>query len=270
MEPITFSQCLDGAWQDAFRAFKKMPLMFALIVLINLALMHHGDQILLRTLQTGALSQSNGSHRLLDFTFRLAYSLMMYVAVAYITVRVTRLTLSGDKNTRPIAIVLRYILLYLIFAGVAVGGMALAGVALAIFGRLFHLVGWGRGPWTILAFLVMVPAVVSFWFASTRLILLFPHVANGGGRRWRNAWDDTRGHVWSIYGTLFLTLLPVALLSGFLAIGRALILKLQPETQPIYIGCTILITVTAAFTWALGATSLCWIYKRYAKTLLQI
>jgi len=67
-------------------------------------------------------------------------------------------------------------------------------------------------------------------FVSTRLIVLFPAVAvDAPGAGFRNAFDDTRGFFWRIFGIALVTILPVLIVvvPAILALGeQSIIAKL--------------------------------------------
>lgn len=69
------------------------------------------------------------------------------------------------------------------------------------------------------ALVLGVALIVLFFIASVRLIILFPAIAiDAPGADWRNAWADSRGNFWRIFGIIMFTMLPL-ILAGLLLMG---------------------------------------------------
>ena len=178
------------AWSDVFRAIADMPALALSMVLLGLAF---GVVDILLTRWTGPVPSTFGA---LVATFAV-------------------FALRGFVLTPLYLAIHRYIILGEIASGYALAVeqprfqrfflCTLALYALWLLPSILLLFGHG-GVMTAARLILSLFAT----FVGTRLIILLPAIAvDAPGTSFRNAFDDTRGFFWRIFGILIVTMLPV-------------------------------------------------------------
>ncbi|WP_147426631.1 hypothetical protein [Trinickia fusca] len=105
-------------------------------------------------------------------------------------------------------------------------------------------------------------------FFSTRLGLTFTHIAIGHDADWFASWRDTRGHFWTI-ARLYL------IASGPFDVLERILFTAGPNVHLHGIAVSPIVLAVARATcdylnWALTAASCAWLYRRYARLLLEL
>jgi hypothetical protein len=254
MKQLTFGACVKKGWISSWQAVTHMPWLF-LGVCVVLAC----TSLLSGPHPTGAPAAEG-----LDTLSRVGHGLVSLLWIALqllvcgtLTIKVHRFVLLGEGaqplvplNGKPLG---RYVLVCL---AIVLTIAALAALSLLAM-RMLKL-----------GFLVYVPLLVIYLFVAIRLSLLYPAIALGSRLTLRAAWQDSRGHVWSILGVGLVTYLPLFLVAAafMFAVGAKLLNAHQTQgVAVIAIGQAFLNGVFIVF----AAASLSWLYRRYARELLK-
>lgn len=178
------------AWRDVFRVVADMPTVMWAALIVGLAyalvdiVLGHGMSHVPSTLG-GLLAQAVMSVALAFFLTPLYLAIHRYIILGEIT-RGYSLAVEQPRFQRFFLCTLA------IYALSQVPGLL----------RLF-----GHGGFTVAATFALTFVVA---FISLRLIVLFPAIAvDAPGASFRNAFDDTRGCFWRIFGIVIVAMLPV-------------------------------------------------------------
>jgi hypothetical protein len=255
MEALTFKDCFRDAWTDAANVVRNRPVMMFVAVAglvvcgaISLALSH----------TPGAAARGSAVPLLL-----LPVALVRVAILTALPVQVIQQILRGGTG-RTSAIFGWEFWRYLGF-GVLLGiGAALVAAVLGVLGYLAFLEsGNGHAPLWVRVSVVGLITVGVLLYGGCRMSLMFCHIATGGPMRWRASWQDTRGHVWRIIVSHFLTLLPIQIASVGLGIAAAFWV---PRGDAGTLGY--LLELGSALFWVaaltVGGACSCWLYKRLA------
>lgn len=286
MEVITLNQCLKGAWRDAARAARNMPIVFILAFLLVLLTSLAANHVQMSAPDSaGALGTAMsatalaGAHAgaVSHLLASLGVTLLQSLVIAGLAVQVIRFTMTADSaaqalpDAQPVvapatrlfdAGFRRYFLLCLLLAGCYIG----AAIAVMLIWIVVRLGGLPGGTANAVAATAAVLAVCGVSYVTARLALLFPFVAAGGGLQWRGAWQDTRGHFWAISTTAVAAILPVlavAVVFAIVAEALATTSSLGDMSWPM----VIVQSVVTLFYTATTATCSVWLYRRYATVL---
>jgi hypothetical protein len=255
MGALTFKDCFRDAWTDAAHVVRKRPVMMLVAVAglvvcgaISLALSH----------TPGAAARGSAVPLLL-----LPVGLVRLAILTALPVQVIQQILRGATG-RTSAIFGREFWRYLGF-GVLLGiGVAIIAGVLGVLGYLAFVESGNRHApvWLRVGVVGLITAAVLL-FVCCRVSLMFCHIATGGPVRWRASWQDTRGHVWRIIVSHFLTLLPIQIAIVVLGIAAAFWI---PRGHAGALGY--LLEVGGALFWVVGLTvggaCSCWLYKHLA------
>lgn len=252
MEQLTFGTCVKKTWISTWQAILAMPWLFlgvcAVMICTSLLLDPHVTD------STGQLKTVPTPCKALLWFGTLALQTALY---GVLTIKTHRFVLIGEGtqpllplNGKPLG---RYVLVWL---GVT-ASMLVTGVVLFLTMRSVRS----------LAIVIYVPVIVVFVFVLTRLSLIYPAIALGSRVKLRAAWNDSRGHMWSIFGVTIVTYLPLVILLVIfdIVIGtKSSAASEHPGLAITAIGQTLFNTVL----FVIGAASLSWLYRRYARELL--
>ncbi|ODP32036.1 hypothetical protein [Pandoraea sp. ISTKB] len=266
MEPITFKQCFKGAWIDGLNALRNRPLLclsIAVVFLITSALGVSFRQLAL----TASQSASPALFRLQISLLSFAVSLVNLFAMAILAVHVLRYVILGPDAARQASWIDRGVRRYVLTSfQVAIVWWIVLIVAIPIAVIIMRLTGRG-GSYALVGTLLVLLICASL-FLLVRISLIFPQIAVGRSKRWRSAWQDSRGHFWSIFGTSIATLIPL-IIGGLIAfVILQVILKLMPQATIAVLGSLILQAVISIVYLAVACAVLGWLYRRYADQLL--
>ncbi|AJF00157.1 hypothetical protein [Pandoraea apista] len=268
MEPITFKQCFKGAWRDGFNALRNRPLLcltVAIVMLVTSALSISLKELALTASQNGAPA---------GFRLRLAVMsfgvvLVNIVAFSVLAVHVVRYTILGPDTAQHSHWYGRDLWRYLWTSiQICVGLFAVWFIAALC--AAFALRAAGRGDSNALLGTFFVLLMCALLFVLIRVSLIFPQIGAGRSKRWRAAWQDSRGHFWVMFGTTIGTILPLIVAGVIMAILFAVVLHFIPAATTVVLGTLILQTVLS-IAWVAVATSVSgWLYHRFADHLLML
>lgn len=258
MEQLTFGACVKKSWSSARQAIVRMPVLFlgACVVFACIALLS-GPLQPTATGQVQFDAATHPSHKLLQF----ALSILNFVVIWSLTIKVHRfvllgegseplLPLSGKPLARHAAFSFGLLLLFVLVAALL--------LLTVVFG--FRL-KWGG------AMLVFLPLCVVFLFVLIRLGLLYPALSLGAPLKLRPAWNDSRGHFWSIWGVEIVVSLPLMAVSTIMFIFSSHMLAVGQVSHGLLITLTVINAVITALLVVLFAATGAWLYLRYAKQL---
>jgi hypothetical protein len=260
MEAATFWHCVRDAWTDAWKIVVRRPI--AVAIALAVLLVANAVPVTLNHIY-GPIPPTGVSRLVQTMTVLVRTAVMIAL-----TVTVMQQIVLGERELRAGDVFGKEFWRYLRFSfliGIAfcVGASVLIGSGFF----LFYVLGIRHGIWLPLILFGSIAFCLIF-FVATRLSLLFCHVAIGGTTRWRATWSDTRGHFWRIAASHFLTALPmqvVAICIFFL--GRAVFRGIDADAQ------AYLFAIAQAFYavvgMIVGAACSCWLYRRFAQTLLE-
>jgi hypothetical protein len=262
MEQLTFGACVKKSWSSTWQAIVQMPglllgagVVFACITLLSGSFQHTAAE----SAQLDAATRA--SHALI----RMALSILQFVVSGCLTIKIHRFVLLGEGSQplvplggKPLA---RYILFSFCQALLAVL-FALAVVLLVVLVR--HHKGFGIGFMAVTSVLFFV-----YGFVALRLSLLFPAIALGARLKLRAAWNDSRGHFWSMWAVSVVAALPVLVLFvPFLILTvRHTMAANSQVSSGLAIGLALVNALVAVLVVVLIAAAVSWLYRRYASQL---
>jgi hypothetical protein len=254
MEQMTFRDCVMGSWTSAREAIVQMSTLFAVCA----AVLAVAAFFSMRHMPMDPAEAGPAMHMASRALTSVAMLVVQLVLYAVLSIKVHRFVLLEERaqpviplNGKPL---LRYV-------AVAVGmGLAiiLAALLLTLVLRPQHVGG---------ALFLLIVLYLAWIYAMVRLSLVFPAIALGGPIALRGAWHDTRRHFWSMSGVTGVAALPL------IVIGSVLIVLLSgalstPEVTWLRPVSAIVQGALNAFFVVLTASSLSWLYRRYANELL--
>jgi hypothetical protein len=261
MDDLTFWACVRYAWLEGGRFVQRKS--FIVVVAFAALLACSAASVALSDVHRSV--SSVGTSKLTQ----QVVTLVRFVVMTALPMQVIQYVLLGERDStsrsmfgkefwRYVGLAITIGLCCIAIAALWLGGGFLLAHSLRIrfpkFG--FQLVVWGA--------IALCLAV----FILTRLSLLFCHVAIGRSARWRASWNDTRGHFWRIVVSHFLTGLPIqACVIVLLAIGRTSMGAINQQALPYLFAVGLSFTSTAGLI--LGSTCSSWLYKQFARTLLE-
>lgn len=257
MEPVTFNQCVRGAWKSARSTTFERPVV-ALILFVALLLTSYMQAK--TNVELGA-DPSQAANTGLALIGALA-TLVKSCVIIDVFLFVARHTLLGATATHGFAFIDKAFWRYVGASLLIVLGILAAVVALS----LFVVFAFGSRPtwWWPMAVIALAA-----WLIGVRLSLVFAHIAIGHEIQWRAAWQDSRGHFWSITLTYLVAMLPLIAVALVLAVVYLLavqhMISAAHHAQLIALGVAV---------WTYAASSLhaacsAWLYRRYAMRLLE-
>jgi hypothetical protein len=259
MESITFEKCVKGAWRDGCRYVRHRPALVAVIFVIAW---------LAPFVETVLRPDKLPPFRLIAYIPLGAFELFKLALFSVLTVQAVRFVLLGKPEADAEPLISRNYWRYLGFAcGLLLLFLAIVAIAMVLaFGVVFLLARHHiRSP-------ILVPIVVGGsgliaagigMFLGARLSLLCTQVAIGGAARVRDSWIDTRGHCWSIWMTLTVTVVPL------LAVSRVVVASEAVAQQHSLAGVVAFGGALAeAAGLCVGAACSAWLYRRYARVHL--
>ncbi|RKP49337.1 hypothetical protein D7S89_11245 [Trinickia fusca] len=175
---------------------------------------------------------------------------------------VVRHTLLGATATQGFAFVDKAFWRYVGASLLIVLGILAAVVVLS----LVVVFALGSRPtwWWPMALIALVA-----WLVGVRASLVFTHIAIGNTIQWRAAWQDSRGHFWSITLTYLIAMLPLIAVALVFVAGYELALRdmigAAYQAQLIALGAAVWMYATCSLHAACSA----WLYRRYAVQLLE-
>lgn len=267
MKPITFKQCFTGAWRDGWSALRSRPLLsltVAVIGLVSNAVSVSIKQLALTMAQNGDAPSSRMGLVGMALVVGIV-NVLAYTVLALHVYRQTVLGVDAARQARWYRDLGRYIWTTIQF-GVGVG--VVWAVVLVVAALAMRGVAQGASYAVISTVLTLLLCAMLFVFV--RVSLIFPQIAVGRSKRWRAAWDDSRGHFWVMFGTAFVTMLPLLVAGVILTIVFGAIMQLMPSATTLVLGTLIIQTVLAVVWISVGAGVHGWIYLRYADKLLTL
>ena len=267
MEQITFKQCFKGAWVDGFNALRNRPLLslaIAVVLLITLAL-----SVSIRQLaQSAAQAGLPATYRFRFALMSLGVALVNLIAFSALGVQVLRYVVLGPEAakttpwTRDIG---RYVWtsIQLVF------GLSLLCIAISlVFGFVLHASGNGGSYALISTFIALLFCAATF--VAIRLSLIYAQIAAGRVKSWRAAWQDSRGHFWSIFGVQVAVLLPLIFAGFVIMVATEVVVRLMPGATFAVLATLILQAVISVIWFAIACGAAGWLYHRYANRLLSL
>lgn len=191
----------DG-WELALKAITSLPRLFisGLLMLLLWELVSS---------RFGSALQQNSVTYLLDLLGQVVDTLV----VASVVIAVHRFVMLNEVLDRPIwRIPLFYGKFVIWFFILDVSGNLPSDAALAVGVRSSSWFLWANGLY-----------MICFGLVSLRLIILFPAIAIASPHAgWRNAWSDSRGHLWKFFWATFWVFLPamIVLFAALLVISQ--------------------------------------------------
>ncbi|VVD94210.1 hypothetical protein PEP31012_01761 [Pandoraea eparura] len=268
MDPITFKQCFKGAWRDGFNALRQRPwlcLAIAVVFLVTAGLSISLDQLARTASQTGEPA-----------IYRLRIALMSFgvffanlVAFSVLVIHVFRYTILGPEAARQGRWYGRDLWRYLwastqIFVAFAGVWLVIAlGAALAL-----RATGHSNSYAGLATFCVLL--ICALAYVLVRVSLIFAQIGAGRSKRWRAAWRDSRGHFWSMFGTMIGTVLPLMIAGGVVSALFAALLHVMPAAKTAALGMLVLQTVLSVMWIAVSTGTSAWLYRRFASELLTL
>ena len=253
MQTITLTECVGGAWRDAWGLARRHPLFivscFAGIFFIGIA-----------------QNELHGHYTLSDLLALGALWLLRALLMSAVAVHTLRYVLLGDEAAARTFADRAYWCYCGLTYGFVICAIAATGVVVFLVAMAFHLVGFHTHQRAVSAVEVCVIVMTVIW-VHVRLSLLPSHVAIGRPLRWRAAWRDTRGNGWGIAGTYLavgLTFFGLVLIVGAVAAAFAIALGDGVHGPIMKLTQSVLLVPAIAVSSAASA----WIYRRYAAELL--
>lgn len=266
MEPITFKQCFKGAWIDGFNALRNRPLLcltVALVILITSALGVSVRQLAL----TASQSSSPAMLRLQLSSVSFGIAIVNLFAMGVLAVHVLRYVILGPEAARQAPWFDRGVRRYVV-TSLQLAIVMWAAMVILIIISVFGLRASGQGNSYALIFTLMALLACAAIFLLVRVSLIFAQIAVGRSKRWGSAWQDTRGHFWSIFGTSVATLIPLIAV-GLISVAIVqVVLQLIPHATFAVLASLVMQTIISVVYLAIGCAVLGWLYHRYANQLL--
>lgn len=256
MQQMTFMECVKHAWASAAAAVRQMPLLVLLTWALYAAL---GWLAVLGRPGPGEPAWPNvglvvlgNLASLLNSLVYLAFSVKIYRFVLLQERTLPLLPLGGRPVLRTIAV------------GLGLTLALIATAALLYFVLRPHYAG-GIG---------FLGALIGLaWLGVTiRLSLLFPALALGGPIAPGAAWQDSRGHFWSLFGVSAVAMLPLVVCGIVFLLAAGPLLRPTPELleSPGRLAAIVILQSLANIVFVLiSTTTLAWLYRRYADRLAR-
>ncbi|AJP57801.1 hypothetical protein UC34_14050 [Pandoraea vervacti] len=267
MEPITFTQCFKGAWIDGLNALRNRPLLaitVALVILVTLALGTSVKQLAADAAQTGMPA----AYRLKLALVSLGIGFVNVVAYSTLAVHAVRYVVLGPELARGTAWyrdVVRYV-----WTSIQIGfGFGVVSAAIMVIAVLAMRLS-GQGDSSALAMTLLVLLLCLAIFVAIRLSLILAQVGAGRSKRWRAAWQDTRGHFWSIFGTGLAIAVPIIVGALVMLVLVELLVRMTGSTTVLVLAALILQAIISVVWMAVICAGNGWIYHRYANRLLDL
>jgi hypothetical protein len=261
MGAMAFWECVRQAWVEAIRFVRRKPLTvtaaFAILLACNAISIAPGGLY-------GPVSPGIAS----KFMQWLVMPVRLAVMIA-LPIQVMRYVMLGEPESHSRSMFgkefWRYLGLSLAigFGSIVLGALVVGGGFFLTHSFKKYLGGTGLQlvVWSTIAL-----CVVSF--IAIRFSLLFCHVGIGRTLRWRASWKDTRGHFWRIIVSHILVLVPLEIfLIGVFAVIRTSSGTAERSTS-LY-PAAIVVSLFSSLGLVVGATCACWLYRRFARTLLE-
>ncbi|MGF6725501.1 lysylphosphatidylglycerol synthetase-like protein (DUF2156 family) [Paraburkholderia sp. GAS41] len=254
MEQLTFGTCVKRSWISTWQAFVEMPgLVLGVFVVITCT------SLLSASFHPAPSGADFDPATAAGHAFaRLALSILQIVVCGCLTIKVTRFVLLGE-GTQPLVPLggkpLGRHLLFTLGVGVGTVVITIAAAMLA------------HGAQSEKLALIVVPVLLVYLFILVRLSLIYPAVALGSRLTLHTAWQDSRGHFWTIAGMGFIAYLPLLVIwiAALLVGGRTLLAALL---QGSVVANVVQAFVSTIFL-VLSAAVMAWVYRRYANGLLE-
>lgn len=254
VETVALRQYLAAVWKDVKSATFGRPVI-ASILLVALTL---GNYVGINANVAEAASEKGSLAHFGEWlTGALAGGARLLIGVA-IAMLVIRHAMLGAKA--------RFRLMNLAYWK-CVGAVTL--LELGVFGLAMSIaVGAIIATDSVNTWLIVAAAYGVALFFSVRLGLTFTHIAIGHDADWFASWRDTRGHFWTI-ARLYLVA------SGPFDVLERILFTAGPGVHLHGIAVPHIVLAVARATcdylnWALTAASAAWLYRRYARLLLEL
>jgi hypothetical protein len=259
MTNIALKDCIIGVWRDVLTAPQRMPQMFLFafaLTLSALAIVHWFElTISHRDAMHGALAWIAKSRYL-----KVAFTHIAKIATVVVAVPLIRSSAPGLRRTEVNNLLpyLRYAMIWLVLINI--------GIVLGFFiNQLKHILLLMGASDRSIAATVHTARLMTFagaMYLAGRLVLVFGHVALGGGFEWRASWQDTRGHFSAIAAVyLGAAVLPIQFTGG--VVFPALTSRMSSVPMALIIAS--FFCLLAIYT---GAISIAWMYKCFAGEMI--
>lgn len=258
MEQLTFGACVKKSWSSARQAIVRMPVLFlgACVVFACIGLLSGTFQHAVTGSVRPAIAVQAG-HGLLQF----AVSILNFVVMCGLTIKIHRFVLLGEGSEPLMPLGGKPLARYAVIAF----GLALLFMLVAMVVLLVLFIGF-RPKWQG-ALLTFIPLCIVYFFVLVRLGLLFPALSVGARLKLRAAWNDSRGHFWSMWGVGVVTTVPLIAISTIIAMAGLHILASGQASQGMSIGLALINGLVTTLLIVLAAAASAWLYLRYAKQL---
>jgi hypothetical protein len=258
MGTLSLTDCIIGAWRDTMRAITAMPILFLMMFCISLAIMRIEHIVHLAVSLSGTGRPPHGV--ILTSPYFSSFARHgSNIAESILAIPVIRYVIDGETfklSSINLRVYGRYFVAWAIFVVAAISALAVVlTVQSALQASGMQAVNSIAAVQTLRILLL-----VGICYLCARSALIFPLIALGGRIQVRAAWRDTRGQVLRvacIYGIG--SMLPSDLLLAELVLPL-LHRSLNSAGVDLFSEA-----VSKLATWALGAATLAWIYKRFAR-----
>lgn len=253
---MDFAQCVTGAWADAWRMTRRSPLFIAVMVAGFYFLDVERNHVVAAHAQASPTLAALG-----------ALWVVQVLLISIATVQMQRFVLLDEAPVSSHAFLggpyWRYIAVSYGIKLAVIFGVAATLLACVIARPILHLPKPGNFSLAVTGMLILWLAV---WLQA-RIGLIITQASIGRPLRWRAAWNDTRGNLRKIYGTL--CVLAVTLVIAFMPVvvlefGFAAVLG-KGSLQAIMQLCRAVFLVWASMVSAACAA---YIYRRFAAELI--
>lgn len=262
MEQLTFGACVKKSWSSTWQAIVQMPgllfgagVVFACIALLS-GSFHHTP---------AESAQLDAATRAGNGLMSAALSILQFVVSGCLTIKIHRFVLLGEGSQPLVPLGGKPLARYTLFSfcqGLLAALFALAVVLLVALVR--RHTGSGLGFMAVMAVLLFV-----YGFVALRLSLLFPAIALGARLKPRAAWNDSRGHFWSMWAVSVVSALPLLVLTvPFLILTiHHKIAADQQGSSGVSIGLALINALVTVLLVVLVAAAMSLLYRRYADQL---
>lgn len=253
MEQMTFRDCVTGSWASARQAIAQMSTLFAACA----AVLAVAAFVSLPHMPMDAPEAGRAMHMAGRALASVAMLVVQLVLYAVLSIKVHRFVLLREGAQPMIPLNGKPLLRY-VAAAVGMGlAIILAALLLTLVLRPQHVGG---------AVFLLIVLYLAWIYLMVRLSLVFPAIALGGPIALRATWHDTRGHFWSLTGVTGVAVLPVIVIGSVLLVLMSAAFSMPDATWLRPVVAIVEGVINALFV-VLTASSLSWLYRRYADEL---
>lgn len=261
MGAMAFWECVRQAWVDATGFVRRKPFTVAAAFAILLA----DSAISIESGGLHGLTSSAIASNLLQWIFIP----VRFAVMIALPIQVVRYVMLGEQESHPRSVFGKQFWRYFgLCLAIGFGSIVVGALIVAVGFSVTHSFNGYLGKTGLQLFVWSVIAICVVTFIAIRFSLLFCHVGIGRAIRWRASWRDTRGHFWRIVVSHMLTLAPLEVfLISLFAVLRAWSSTGDRSTSLYPIA--IVVSLFSSVGMVVGATCACWLYRRFARVLLE-